>query len=135
MVSGWRRGGVRRLLSTRRQCAHQQVERSPIARQAVKVSALYIYLVQDTSAISGVSCLAPKSMRKTINIKNKFSKNIHVCSDSSCLQNSLVLTITNVLKIFTKCFYKYCETSKRYNPGVWFLCFFGLAKTGYSEYF
>ena len=55
---------MRVLLGTRHQCAHQQVERSPIARQAVKVSALYIYLVQDTSAISGVSCLAPTSMRK-----------------------------------------------------------------------
>ena len=77
---------MRVLLGTRHQCVHQQVERSPIARQAVKVSALYIYLVQDTSANSGVFCLAPKSMRKTINIENKFSKNIHVYSGSCCFK-------------------------------------------------
>ena len=52
---------------------------APIARQSVEDFALYIYLVQDTSAISGVSCLAPKSMRKMINIVNQFSKNFLMC--------------------------------------------------------
>ena len=76
MVSGWRRGGVRVLLGTRHQCAHQQVERSPSAQRTETVLAPHIYLAQRTTAISGVCCLAPKSMRKTVNIVNYISKKV-----------------------------------------------------------
>ena len=134
MVSGWRRGGVRVLLGTRHQCAHQQVERSPIARQAVKVSALYIYLVPCTSSNSGVYCLAPKSMRKTIKLIQLIFTSFPSTAAVALLSFSLSSTITSLAKITTMCFYIQCRIYQWKTTGVVLFNFFGLAKIRHVAY-
>ena len=113
--------------------AQQQAERSPIARRTVTVLTPYIYLAQRTTAISGVCCLAPKSMRKTVNIVNYISKKYSRISGKLLLQNSLVLTITNVLNIFTKLYI--AQFLLTFQSRCLPFCFFRPAKIQYVECF
>ena len=70
--------GEKILLTPATRAHAQQVGRSPIARQSVKVFAFYIYLVQPAVAISGVSGLGANlyAKKRKMTILN-FEKSLH----------------------------------------------------------
>ena len=70
----------------------------PIARQAVKVSAFYLYLVRVHRLILVSAVWRQNLCEKTIIIVNQFFQEYPRVSRDCFSENLLVLTITNVLK-------------------------------------